>query len=362
MDPYHENPTKKTHSLSDFAASLVYHSFNKTMELRSAEKELEEIFEICSSLSPRLIDPETAPSHNSEGVVADNSDTTFTDSPQLLLETLESLQQRLGALESAMTRLDRRSKETDPVTGNPRYGTQTLARVQAVLQRYQESVTMLLAMEENLPELRRKVELERSKIRQQAERERRQAERENEAKRQEEERRLAEEQRVQDEARQREEEERAKRYRQAQQVIQAQDRARQEAEQADRDWVSSILKGPQGVQQQLNALVEDTANDPVAQSKALDALYTIFSQIVARPEEASFRRIRRDHAQFQQDIGRHQGGKELLIAAGFELGAIDDVPSFVSKEPNIEKDMDGWATWFDLLKATLDIIEKQMLK
>jgi hypothetical protein len=62
------------------------------------------------------------------------------------------------------------------------------------------------------------------------------------------------------------------------------------------------------------------------------------------------------------DIGRHEGGREVLIAAGFTLGAIDDVPSFICKEPNIEKDLDGWSAWFDILKATLEAIEEQMQK
>ena len=64
----------------------------------------------------------------------------------------------------------------------------------------------------------------------------------------------------------------------------------------------------------------------------------------------------------KQDIGRYAGGREVLIAAGFTVGAIDDVPSFICKEPNIEKDLDGWSAWFDVLKATLDAIEEQMLK
>ena len=52
---------------------------------------------------------------------------------------------------------------------------------------------------------------------------------------------------------------------------------------------------------------------------------------------------------------------EVLIAAGFVLGAIDDVPSFLSIEPNLEQDMDKWSAWFDLLKKTQEIIEEQMI-
>jgi hypothetical protein len=50
-----------------------------------------------------------------------------------------------------------------------------------------------------------------------------------------------------------------------------------------------------------------------------------------------------------------------LIAAGFRLGAIDDIPCFISTEPDIEKEMDAWSEWFDLLKVTLNLLEQEML-
>uniref|UniRef100_A0A7S1Y1F1 PUB domain-containing protein n=1 Tax=Grammatophora oceanica TaxID=210454 RepID=A0A7S1Y1F1_9STRA len=90
---------------------------------------------------------------------------------------------------------------------------------------------------------------------------------------------------------------------------------------------------------------------------AITALTTIFEQIVSRPENVAFRRIRRNHEQFHQDIGRHDGGKELLLAAGFRLGEIDEVPCFISSEPNVETDLDAWTDWFDLLTATLEILQ-----
>jgi hypothetical protein len=39
-----------------------------------------------------------------------------------------------------------------------------------------------------------------------------------------------------------------------------------------------------------------------------------------------------------------------LIAAGFRVGAVDDVPFFISTEPDIEKEMDAWSEWFDFSK------------
>ena len=53
---------------------------------------------------------------------------------------------------------------------------------------------------------------------------------------------------------------------------------------------------------------------------------------------------------------------QVLIAAGFRAGFIDEVPSYISSEPNLETDMDRWSAWFDLLKATLEVIEEELIK
>lgn len=127
-------------------------------------------------------------------------------------------------------------------------------------------------------------------------------------------------------------------------------------------WAASIGKGPDGVRQQLCVLREKLLSNPVEHAVAINALHTLFSQIVSHPEETKFRRVRRDHPRFHDDIGRHPGGRELLIAAEFRLGSIDDVACFISTEPNLEKDMDGWSNWFDNHKSTLDIIEAELLK
>jgi len=116
------------------------------------------------------------------------------------------------------------------------------------------------------------------------------------------------------------------------------------------------------VREQLRTLLESTSGNMEAQRGAVGALHVIFSQICSHPEEANFRRVRRDHPKFNQDIGQYPGGKEFLIAAGFQLAEIDGVPSFLSKEPNLETDMDRWSEWFDLLKATLQILDDHMKK
>lgn len=365
------------------------------MELRSSEQEAEELSRMYTSLCrddnlKKVLPPLSIISSNAgDESAATTEPPTETseimiesqlESQQQVLATLESLRERLGNSEIKMERFRKRCGEKDAVTDKPRYGLQTLVRVQALLKLYDElkrgvNVAFGIQEEEEMEE-----ETENSKqeamvelIRQQAQEEKEQAEMGERAKQQELERqeneRKMEEQRKLEEQRQAEEDarlelerQRAERARSTEEVRQAGRRAQEEADRADREWANSIQKGADGVREQLRILLESTCADVAAQKKAINALHTLFSQIAAHPEEVNFRRIRRDHARFNEDIGRHKGGRELLIAAGFVLGAIDDVPSYISKEPNIEKDMDGWSQWFDLLKATLSIIEEELIK
>ena len=43
----------------------------------------------------------------------------------------------------------------------------------------------------------------------------------------------------------------------------------------------------------------------------------------------------------------------------------DDTPKIaclISKEPNLKQDMDGWSAWYDLNKATLEILQSEVQK
>ena len=137
---------------------------------------------------------------------------------------------------------------------------------------------------------------------------------------------------------------------------------------ADRELMAMVPNiGPDGVRAQIGrmkaALMKGDNNVEGISllSIALSSLRDMFIQIVRHPEEMKYRTVRRDHPKFMEDIGRHVGGREILIAAGFRLETVEGVPCLYSKEPDVEKDMDGWSIWFDNLKKTLEVIEEQMI-
>jgi len=287
----------------------------------------------------------------------------------------------------------KRLVETDPITNQPRYGIQTFKRVEHVLTTYDFLVEHVLGTEEGnvndnvdmatttntdptltgpppstniFSELLNRYQKQRIQEEEEQKRlEREQGQQEETirlemSRKQQEEERLQQE--LENEERRRHEEEVIELARQAEIIRQN----RQTQERIQQEWFESIPKGVDGVRQHLLTLKESTTivqgTSPDAYRIAVTALYTLFQQINAHPEETKFRRIRRDHEQFQTDIGQYKGGIELLIAAGFVLGTIDDVPCYLSKEPNIEKDMDGWSTWFDILKGTLQVLEEEVMK
>lgn len=337
-------------------------------ELRQAEQELSEIRAIyrqlrshgsLKSILPELSSVSEDDNEKSE-IVGESDDQSYAD----LVENLNNVKNRTAEMEERVQKFRKRAEEKDPVTGNPRYGAKTLARVHLLLNQHLELATLLETYlnDSKLSIVHEKANQEtKEAARRDQEDQDRVLELKRQAEEQEKERQRALQQ-AQEAERQRQQEEREYAQRLARQAIEADQLARQQAEAADREWERNIPRGSDGVRVCLKRLVDATARDPTAKNIAINALHTIFTQIVARPEEDAFRRIRRDHPKFQQDVGRHDGGREILIAAGFRLGTIDDVPSYISTEPNLEKDMDGWSEWFDLKKETLAIIEEQRMK
>jgi hypothetical protein len=402
-------------------------------ELRSCEKELcqlQSVYEALRQAHDKLAQG-LPPLQVLLLVVNDGDETTRTltttdavnMSPTVVLEKLHEIQAKLGvegdggngvnddgsgSLQSHMCKFRKRALEKDPITQQPRYGEQTLQRVQRLLSAYTElqgnmahvfsshpgnsddghcpeqseaessgtlttasvaaaatasssadcSTTMptplIHEIQSQAREEQEQAAEEARRLAQQREEERLQHEMMQRAL-QEQERQEIEARRLQAEQQLAELERVAREERQAQ--IQAQELARQR----DREWMNGIEKGPDGVRKQLDVLKTSTADDLSARRIAINALQQLFGQIVAHPEQVQYRRVRRNHERFQNDIGRHAGGTEILIAAGFVTAVVDEVPSFISKEPNVETDLDGWSVWFDLLKSTLQIIEQELL-
>ncbi|KAL9190208.1 hypothetical protein ACHAXT_007419 [Thalassiosira profunda] len=294
--------------------------------------------------------------------------------PKDVLASLESMQDRVLALAPKIDKITKKLNDRDPVTKKPRYGEKTIPRVKEVIRVYkalEQGVAFVCNDTDFGPSLMSSL---RSMLQQHTERLHAQAralqskeelEAELLAKEQREAEELVAKQRLLEEQQKRDEEAalnrkaeeaRKARLEEEQRVLEAERRADQEL----LDLVPT--KGAEGVREQIGRMREALKDDRAALDVALGSLYTLFEQIVRKPEEVNFRRVRRDHPKFVEDIGRHVGGREVLVAAGFQLQKLDGVPCFFSKEPHLESDMDGWSAWFDAMKQTLAVIEEEMIK
>ncbi len=262
------------------------------------------------------------------------------------------------------------------MTRKPRYGEKAMARVKNVTRIYKAlEKGVSIAFEETNDgntaclAVTLKTRIQQHKEQVNAKTQAIKTQRQLDAERIEHERLLAEqranEQRLlEEQAKEREQQELATRAQEARlRRVEEEQRALDAEQEANRELLALVpVKGVEGIRMQIDRMREALQDDRAALDTALGSLYTLFDQIVRKPEEVNFRRIRRDHPKFMEDIGRHVGGREVLIAAGFQLEKLDDVPCFISKEPHIESDMDGWSAWFDGLKKTLEVLEEEMIK
>mmetsp|Transcript_2166 Transcript_2166/g.2944 ORF Transcript_2166/g.2944 Transcript_2166/m.2944 type:complete len:393 (+) Transcript_2166:159-1337(+) len=304
-----------------------------------------------------------------------------------------------GCNNKLLEKFRRRCEEKDPVTGKPRYGEKTMQRVKSLLKTYGQlaiakgfietgkvvasdasdslflqllddvktklvlsdsgktivGLVTELANEEKtkvqyeMESKNKVVEEERKKMEEMAEAEVEKMKQENERAMKEEKDRLAREER----------ERRARVVKDEMEKRIKEEEERQRLEKEKR-IIDAIVRGKDGVQIQLNNLRKSCEGEKGAHRVALRSLHILFSQIIARPEELRFRLIRSNHPQFEEDIGRWYGGRELLIAAGFEVIEIDKITCYVTKEPSLANDFDKWTAWFDGLKNTVAAIEKDM--
>ena len=297
-------------------------------------------------------------------------------SAQELIHTLVKIRDNLINLKSKVEKFRKRLTMKDPVTNAPRYGNKTIERVTNLLEtndmlqtsidhafaldgesEKNGSISIVQALQQSIQadkDSNEKIigEEEAAKLKLETQRKERELEIELEVKRSEERERLKQ---------QREKEELSRKAEEARrQRIQKEQQEMEEEREAVRAFMASIEVNVNGVKTQLQNLNENCTK--VEFDNCLKALHTIFKQITSRPEEIQFRRIRLDHPKFMEDIGRHHGGKELLASAGFKFKDIDGVKCFFSAEPDLMTDMDGWSSWFDLMKGTYEELDDQLLR
>ena len=372
------------------------------MELRNTEKEVEELIIQYKSLSSKqrmLKDLSTLKNdthHDSEvkekvELMVVPESVSVNSSPEQILTLLNSMKSRIFNLSLVMDKFRQRMQMKDPVTLTPRYGQQTLNRVTKLLndydavkqgveiafygdddddisvsttpnphansslvQKLQWEIRCQQEQQENMMKSKQD-EMQTILLRQQ------QAQQEEEQKHlKEQTEEAARMQLEREDLARRAEQARRERLENERRALETQARALQLEREEDEAFIASVPKGLNGVKEQLSILRQHC--NKMELDIALGALHTLFSQINSKPEDIKFRRIRRDHPNFVHDIGRHLGGKELLIAAGFTFTDIDGIKCFFSREPDLESDMDGWSEWFNLMKNTLAAIEEEMIK
>ena len=120
------------------------------------------------------------------------------------------------------------------------------------------------------------------------------------------------------------------------------------------------------LQASLELLLQSTSalvNEPNAFGEALQGVHSLCANVVAHPEESSFRSIRLLNGHFQQSVARHSGGVEVLMAIGFvEKDGVDEEGDlfYVLEEPNLEDDYERWADWYEGIKRDRDVIGEVM--
>jgi len=87
----------------------------------------------------------------------------------------------------------------------------------------------------------------------------------------------------------------------------------------------------------------------------------LLSNVRKFPEERSFRALRLRNQLIHVHFSAREGGLPLLRALGFALRDAEmDEPLLVLEEPNVERDFEKWADWFDVLKANIARLEAEL--
>ncbi|KAF4320642.1 hypothetical protein BBO99_00005429 [Phytophthora kernoviae] len=145
------------------------------------------------------------------------------------------------------------------------------------------------------------------------------------------------------------------------------ERAEQErqrlAEEEDRERLNaSIQHGKEGLGNAITMLQDSTGSEALFH-RSLGKLLAVVSNICSSPENAAFRHIPKDNANFHTDLGQYTGGHQCILALGFrELQQGDSTQPravFVLEEPDLSEDFDAWSNWFDELKDMKSLIESK---
>ncbi|CAI5736931.1 unnamed protein product [Hyaloperonospora brassicae] len=282
-----------------------------------------------------------------------------------------------GDVDSMMEKYRTRCCMVDPVTRQPRLGPKMLASVQDLLRRYD---AVKSGMEVDAP-LRVQVE---TRLRQLREEELAQEEEQSALARQLEAAQLAaqveqeqEQNRIQQEARDQEARQQQDEQLRVEALAAAAQKKREERERerAEADRLrkvqeeererlnASISHGKVGLEKSI-AMLRDSTGSEALYRQSLAKLFSVVSNICSSPENAAFRRIYKDNANFHADLGQYAGGHQCLLAMGFnELQQGDETQSravFVMEEPDLSEDLDAWSIWFDELRELQRLVESKL--
>jgi hypothetical protein len=283
---------------------------------------------------------------------------------------MNQLAERMVALGVITAKFQKRTAETDPITGNPRYGPKMMEKVQAGIKRYElmsplveaahaevasifgqakeerKVVEQQIAVEEQKRvqlEIHRKLEVERL------------AEQAAAVKAKEEEAKRQEEEEVRQQLAEAAAQSRAHRGEQQREDQEAEAQASAEAEAAFQARLASVQPGMDGLQAAL-AMVRSGSGEQ-EYKQCVKALHVLIEHVCQKPEEPMFRQIKLLNPRFDTDIGRHGGGLECMVAMGFKVLVREEEKLLLMEEPNLAQDMDRWSNWFDTLKEYRDCLE-----
>ncbi|KAG8469652.1 hypothetical protein KFE25_006107 [Diacronema lutheri] len=87
----------------------------------------------------------------------------------------------------------------------------------------------------------------------------------------------------------------------------------------------------------------------------------LLSNIQKYPEERGFRSLRLRNQLVHTRVAVHEGGLALLRALGFALGDVEaDEPLLLLEEPDVQRQFEEWAGWFERLKANIARLEAEL--